>query len=224
MNTYARSSEKSCATAVVRLLPASLAILVIFSLTSTTALALTPCGTLAGSISTWSPVGNGNWSNSGQWLGGVPNSATDSSCIADGSSTVALDISANVDDLQLASGNTLNFNGGTSLTVNGTQIINAGAINVNGGGGYNTYLYLPTGVTLSGGGTLTLNTPSAGGGNAYLYLQNGSTLDNVNNTIQGEGIIYNNGTTVSNHAGGVITNVVPVDPAKSPQFFRYKVE
>src|ERR1035441_2384935 len=126
----ARSSEKSSATAIVRLFAASLAILVIFSLASTTALALTPCGTLAGSISTWSPVGNGNWSNSGQWLGGVPNSATDSACIADGSSTVALDISANIDDLQLASGNTLNFNGGTSLTVNGTQIINAGAINV----------------------------------------------------------------------------------------------
>ena len=32
------------------------------------------------------------------------------------------------------------------------------------------------------------------------------------------GIVTNAGT------GGVITNVVPVDPAKSPQFFRYKVE
>ena len=30
------------------------------------------------------------------------------------------------------------------------------------------------------------------------------TLDNVNNTIQGEGIIYNNGTTMNNKAGGTI--------------------
>src|ERR1022692_2087554 len=39
MNTYARSSEKSCATAVVRLLAASLAVLVIFTLSSVAVLA-----------------------------------------------------------------------------------------------------------------------------------------------------------------------------------------
>ncbi len=170
-------------------------------------LALSPAAfgqcSLTGTVSTWND-GNSNWNNGANWNNGVPNSASTSACITDGSSTVSLDIAANVNDLQLGSGNVLNFDPGTSLTINGTQIINAGAINVNGGGGTNTYLYLPTGVTLSGGGTLTLSTTAAGGGNAYLYLENGVTLDNVNNTIQGEGLIYNNGTTIANEAGGTI--------------------
>ena len=201
MNTYARSSIGLRASAVVRLFAVCLAALVIVSLTSITAFA--QCTTLAGTVSTWID-GNSNWNNGGNWNNGVPNSATTSACIADGTSTVSLDIAANVDDLQLASGNTLNFNPGAQLTINGTQIINAGAINVNGGGGSSATLWLPTSVTLSGGGTLTLSTTATGGGNAYLYLESGSTLDNVNNTIQGEGIIYNNGTTVKNESGGII--------------------
>ncbi len=133
-----------------------------------------------------------------------PTAATNT-CITDGSSTVTLDIAANVNDLQLASGNTLDFNGNTSLTVNGSQILNAGVININGGGNTNSYLYLPTNVTLSGGGTINLSTTTTGGGgNAYLELTSGSTLDNVDNTIAGEGILYNNGTTINNHAGGII--------------------
>src|SRR5271157_1586053 len=85
----------------VRLFAVSLAALVIFCLTSTTAFGL--CS-LTGTVSTWN----------------------------DGNSTVTLNIAANVNDLQLASGNTLDFNGNTSLTVNGSQILNAGLINVNG--------------------------------------------------------------------------------------------
>ena len=98
-----------------------------------------------------------------------------------------------------------NFNGNTQLTVNGTQILNAWPINVNGGGNTNAYFYLPTSVTLSGGGTVALNTTTTGGGgNAYLWLYDGSTLDNVDNTILGEGIIYNEGTTINNQSGGIV--------------------
>ena len=197
-----RSSMKVRATAVARLFAASLSILVIFCLSSTTALA--QCVGLGGTTSTWID-GNSNWNNGANWNSGVPNSATTSACIADGTSTVTLDIAANVDDLQLASGNTLNFNGNTSLSVNGTKILNAGVINIDGGGNTNSYLYLPASVVLSGGGTINLSTTTTGGGgNAYIELSGGSTLDNVDNTIAGEGIIYNNGTTVNNHAGGVI--------------------
>ena len=58
---------------------------------------------------------------------------------------------------------------------------------------------------LTGGGTVSLSTTTnGGGGDAWLYLFNGGTLDNVNNTIQGEGIIYNNGTVFNNHAAGII--------------------
>ena len=197
----ARSSENFCAPAVVRLFAASLAVLVMFCLACTVAFAA--C-TLS-SPDTWSHGANGNWNVAGNWSGGVPNSSSTNTCITDGSSTVTLNIAANVDDLQLASGNTLDFNGNTSLTVNGTQILNAGVININGGGNTNSYLYLPTSVTLSGGGTVNLSTTTTGGGgNAYLELSSGSTLDNVDNTIAGEGIIYNNGTTINNEAGGVI--------------------
>jgi len=185
----------------VRLFAVSLAALVIFCLTSTTAFG--QCS-LTGTVSTWND-GNSNWNNGANWSGGVPNSSSTSACITNGSSTVTLNIAANVNDLQLASGNTLDFNGNTSLTVNGSQILNAGLINVNGGGNTNTYFYLPTSVTLSGGGTLALNTTTTGGGgNAELSLSGGVTLDNVDNTILGEGIIYNNGATINNHAGGII--------------------
>ena len=60
-------------------------------------------------------------------------------------------------------------------------------------------------MTLTGGGTVTLSSTAANGGYAYLTQYNGgTTLTNTNNTIQGEGIIYNNGTTVINEAGGTI--------------------
>ena len=109
--------------------------------------------------------------------------------------------------------------GAGAVTVNGTytvapnsatylygSIVNKGNFQVNGGGNSNTYLYLNGGnPTLTGGGTVSLSTTTAGGGgNAYLYLEGAAILDNVNNTIQGEGIIYNNGTTFNNHAGGIV--------------------
>ena len=156
---------------------------------------------------TWSLGSSGNWNNAGHWSTGVPNSSSTNVCITDGSSTVTLDINASVASLQLASGNALDFNGNTQLVVYGSQILNAGQINVNGGGNTNSYLYLSGGATttLSGGGTVTLNTTTTGGGgNAYLYLQNGTTLVNVDNTIKGEGYIYNNGTTITNQSGGTI--------------------
>ena len=116
-------------------------------------------------------------------------------------------------------GNVATLDGSTAgaVTMNGTytadvgsltylygSIVNNGNFQVNGGGGSNTYLYVPGNVTLTGGGTVTLATTAASSGNAWLYLYNGSTLDNVNNTIQGEGVIYNNGTTLINETGGTI--------------------
>ena len=57
-----------------------------------------------------------------------------------------------------------------------------------------------TNVTLQGGGTVTLSTAN-GGGNAVLeQAAGGLTLTNVNNTIQGDGILGNNGLTIINQA------------------------
>ena len=51
---------------------------------------------------------------------------------------------------------------------------------------------------------MTLST-ATGGGNAILeQAAGGLTLTNVNNTIQGDGIIGNNGLTLVNQAGGTI--------------------
>src|SRR5664279_4851342 len=104
MNTYARSSVGLRASAAVRLFAVSLAVLVIFSLTSITAFAA--C-TLTGTVSTWND-GNSNWNNGANWIGGVPNSTT-SACITDGTSTVTLDGGQSLStlDLQIGSGNTV---------------------------------------------------------------------------------------------------------------------
>ena len=59
-------------------------------------------------------------------------------------------------------------------------------------------------VTLQGGGTVTLSTASGGGDALLLQAAGGLTLTNVNNTIQGEGIIGFNGLTLVNEAGGTI--------------------
>src|SRR6202050_4457155 len=83
----------------------------------------------------------------------------------------------------------------TSTYVLGT-INNTGSIQMNAANS-TTALIIQGSVTLTGGGTVTLST-TGGGGNAYFYQNGGSTLTNVNNTIQGTGIIGYNGLAVVN--------------------------
>ena len=103
--------------------------------------------------------------------------------------------------------------GGGAITINGTYTndVNAdthllGTINnknnfqVNGGAAANSIVLIDSNVTLQGGGTVTLSTAS-GGGAAYIEQSAGGlTLTNVNNTIQGAGVIGNNGMTLVNQA------------------------
>ncbi len=105
-----------------------------------------------------------------------------------------------------------------TVTINGTYtsdtnsetfllgtINNKGNIQVNGGSGYNAFL-LPdsSNVLLQGGGTVTL-TAASGGGNAYIEQPvGGVTLTNVDNTIQGTGVIENGGLTLVNQAAGTL--------------------
>ena len=161
--------------------------------------------TLTGTLSTWND-GNSNWNTASNWKpAGVPNSSTTSVCITNGTSAVNLDINASVDNLQLAKGNTLSFNGNTQLSAFGTQIINGGQILVNGGNGTNTYMFVDNSMTLSGAGSLTLSDTISGGGNAYLYANNGAATLTNQSTIQGEGLL-GDGTamTVVNQSGGII--------------------
>src|SRR5208337_71778 len=107
--------------------------------------------------------------------------------------------------LTLSSGSTYLTASGYGTEIFGTFNIQGSNFQVNGGGGFNTYLYLIGNTTLQGGGTITLNTTTTGGGgNAFLYQDGAFTLDNVGNTIQGEGDIYNGSSTIINESGGII--------------------
>jgi hypothetical protein len=116
-----------------------------------------------------------------------------------------LDISATVDNLQLANGNTLNFNDNTRLTVDGSSILNAGSLTLNSGGNATELIIGGANVTLSGGGTLTLS-DSGNPQNFILGAASTNTLTNQE-TIQGSGNIgdgqmglVNSGTINANNA------------------------
>jgi hypothetical protein len=100
------------------------------------------------------------------------------------------------------------------ITINGTYtsdintdtyllgtINNNGTILLNGGFGANAFLFPETSsVVLQGGGTVTL-VSGGGGGLGYIEQPTGGvTLTNVNNLIQGAGVIGNGGLTLINHA------------------------
>ncbi len=108
--------------------------------------------------------------------------------------------------------------GAGAVTINGTYtsdlntntdllgaINNHGNLLVNGGSGNNTVLLVDSStVTLTGGGTVALST-AGGGGSAFIFqAAGGSTLDNFDNTIEGAGIIGNNGLSLQNDAGGTV--------------------
>jgi len=115
---------------------------------------------------------------------------------------------------------TSDFNSGTTLfgTIN-----NRGNIQLNGGIGTNTFLYLGTAgapnLTLQGGGTLTLNTVgSPNGGNVFIQAAGTSfTLTNLDNTIEGSGIIGNgtlgliNQATINANSTGANSQVTYLD-------------
>ena len=89
---------------------------------------------------------------------------------------------------------------GSTTTLLGT-INNLGTIAQIGGSGQNAFLSIGNAVTLTGGGTVLLDTIATSGGNAFL-VGNGNTLTNTNNTIMGTGIIGNGNLALIN--GGVI--------------------
>ena len=95
---------------------------------------------------------------------------------------------------------------GSTTTLLGT-INNLGTIQQIGGNGQNAFLSIGNAVTLTGGGTVLLDTIANSGGNAFL-VGNGNTLTNTNNTIMGAGVIGNGNLALIN--GGVI-DAAPVD-------------
>jgi hypothetical protein len=91
-----------------------------------------------------------------------------------------------------------------STTYANSSIVNNGNIQLNAGYGDNTYLALLGSTTLSGGGTVTLNSGDTDG---FAYIQQqygGLTLTNADNTIQGYGVIGHSGLAVLNQSAGTI--------------------
>ena len=166
----------------------------------------------AGRTDTWSLGSSGNWKRrpTGRpaWCpnNGTPTGSTYNVDIVDGVSTVSLNTNATINDLSLASGNTLNINNGQQLTIDGPTIANSGAIQINGGGGGNGYLAHRWQHDLKRRGTITLSTVTTGGGNAFLQeTGSGVTLTNSGSTIQGNGVIGNGtGLAIVNSTGGTI--------------------
>ncbi len=170
--------------------------------TVTAAFSLSGATSCTGATTNWAG-GTGNWSNPANWVGGSVPASGASVCIADGTpgtSAVTLDVNPTVGNLYIDSGNSVTIANNTSLTITGT-ISNSGQILISAGS-TTAALIISGGVTLTGGGTVTMST--TGAGIAYIYQYGGSTLTNVNNTIQGTGEIGYNGLTVVNGAVGVI--------------------
>lgn len=157
-----------------------------------------------GTTTNWIGGPSGNWSNASNWSTGiVPNGSSTNVCINDGASSpsaVNLDITVSVGALYIDSGSSLTISNNTNLQVYG-NISNAGQISIAAAGNA-TYLTIAAGVSLSGGGTITLS--KGGNGTAIIETAGGTqTLTNVDNTLQGTGII-GDGLNLINQAGGII--------------------
>jgi hypothetical protein len=154
----------------------------------------------------WNGSANNLWFNGANWDGGsAPNSTGATVSILNAlNNPVALSGGASVGTLALGATNSLNVGLGSILNVYGPSISNAGSIRLNGGSGTNAVLELQGSTTLSGGGTVTLNSGDNSGGAYILQGVGGLTLTNADNTIQGYGTINYNGLTVVNQGGGTI--------------------
>ena len=126
--------------------------------------------------------------------GGVLGAAANNNVTLDGSTHGALTIAGTY----TGANNTSTFALGT-INNTGSILVSAAA--------NNTFLTISTGVTLTGGGVVTLSS-SAGGIPIINQTGSGVTLTNVNNLLQGVGQIGNNGLALVNQAAGVVNSNV----------------
>src|SRR6266852_8010836 len=164
--------------------------------------------------------GAGNWSDTSKWSAGVPTRGSNV-FIDNGNgkaSPVALDIDGHTTNLTIDSDDSLSFNNGIFLFIEGSgggTINNGGHLNLNSTGTLTALDIQSAGgqVTLTGGGTLNMsNNPN------NVIGWGGGALTNVNNTIQGAGHIgntqmyLNNQGTINANIGGGGANRLILDP------------
>ena len=163
---------------------------------------------------TWSgTAGDGQWTTAGNWSAGVPSS---SDAVTIGTASAAVVLANN----QTGSFGTLALsNSGDSLTVDNNaeleasgNISNAGTITMSAGGN-STQLYLENSLTLSGTGTLNLNSSNS----QYTGLVNGvagSTLTTSSN-ITGAGTVGNGALNLVN-SGTINANMSGLNLVVNP--------
>jgi hypothetical protein len=108
---------------------------------------------------------------------------------------------ATLNGVTISSGSTYTVSNSSTTNLSGT-IINQGTIQLNASGGSNSNLNTAGNVTLSGGGTVNLATASGSAG----IMGGNNTLTNVDNTIQGTGIIGNGGNLAVVNGGTIDAN------------------
>lgn len=154
------------------------------------------------------PATGGDWGNASNWSAGILPSSTESACIGNGGTPSSVGIAnegVQVLNLYVDSGNSVFIANAAELDVFGASVVNAGQL-VIGGSPQNSntaVLSIRNNTTLSGGGAVFLSL-AAGSGTAFLSGGSGVTLTNADNTIEGAGIIGNNGMNLVNQAGGTI--------------------
>ncbi len=142
----------------------------------------------------WINVGGGNWSDPASWdLGAVPGSGSTVNIDLDGTYTVALDVAAAVDVLNLGAAT------GTQRLVIGPSVLD---VNVAGTVGANGVIDL-AGSLLGGAGSISINgvfkwTGGTIDGAGVLRIENFATM-----TIGGTSLALTAGRTVENH--GTVT-------------------
>jgi hypothetical protein len=121
-------------------------------------LCLRPNSAPGQTTTTWKG-GSGSWSDTTKWTSGVPN-GNFNVLIDNGNplaSPVTLDISASIKNVTIDSDDSLGFNDGTALTVNGSSISNAGSMMMNSARSTADLILGGSNFTVSSGGTVTMS-------------------------------------------------------------------
>jgi hypothetical protein len=153
---------------------------------------------------TWIPTGTSNWNNTANWTDStVPDNSAEAAAIVNGgTANVDFGIEIIIDTLTIGAASAVGIVNDAVLEVNG-DILNQGTLSIDGTNN-TTELRVAGGTTvsLSGGGVLNM----AGTGNNIIRDAEAATgeLINVDNTIEGAGIIGDGDMALDNQSGGTI--------------------
>jgi hypothetical protein len=150
---------------------------------------------------TWIGDSNDDWNDANNWCGGIPNSNTVVVSIPSGV-TVNLDFSANVLDLTIASGSTLNMGANTISIAAGGSFTNSGNFNAETG----TISFSGNGSI--GGSATTFNNLTVNGALSInpSPTVNGTVTINSGGSVTSNPIIYGNAATLVYNTGGSISS------------------